>query len=319
METPTLAIALTLLTLFGLAVLAYPDHFIGTKARPDLPGPRGIPLLGNILQILPHRRRMLQCLSELERHYGELFTFTMPGRGRTIVVNRPEWLEHMRTNDGTKYSKGSTVLAVFKEFPGARGAFGSEGQLWKHSRRIMQPVFMSLSFYRHVTRALDEIIPVLQTFLHNAAESGVAFDFNEFRGKYALEVLCKATINLDTSVLTSDPGCLSENHQMMHTVSVLNRISSGRFHNPLWRLTEMLDGSRAAFHSARQDLFAVVEKLIRDRKATADLDGDFLSALLSNPSITEPVLRDTLITLLFAGRDMTQNALAWSLYELARC
>ncbi|KAH7920634.1 hypothetical protein BV22DRAFT_1132911 [Leucogyrophana mollusca] len=80
----TLTIALVLLTLLVIAALAYPDRFIGTKARPDLPGPRDVPLLENLFQLLPHRR-----------------------------------------HDGTRFSKGSTALAVFKAFPGARSAADS--------------------------------------------------------------------------------------------------------------------------------------------------------------------------------------------------
>ena len=45
--------------------------------------------------------------------------------------------------------------------------------------------------------------------------------------------------------------------------------------------------------------------------------GDFLSALLEGPTYNDPILiRDTLVVLLFAGRDNTQNSLAWSLHAL---
>ena len=46
---------------------------------------------------------------------------------------------------------------------------------------------------------------------------------------------------------------------------------------------------------------------------------DFLSALLlgsKTQNITHA--RDILMTLLFAGRDSTQNAILWALYELTR-
>lgn len=79
-----------------LCMIYYPDRCIGTIARPDLPGPPGLPLIGNLIQLMPHRKRMLRHLGRLESQYGELFTFTMPGWGRNIVINRPEWLEHVR-------------------------------------------------------------------------------------------------------------------------------------------------------------------------------------------------------------------------------
>ena len=44
---------------------------------------------------------------------------------------------------------------------------------------------------------------------------------------------------------------------------------------------------------------------------------DFLDALLQDPTFDDPVLvRDTLVTILFAGRDNTQNTLAWGIHAL---
>ncbi|KAH7920726.1 hypothetical protein BV22DRAFT_781903 [Leucogyrophana mollusca] len=58
----------------ALVALAYLDCLIRTKERPDLPGPRGVPLLGNPSRILPHHGHMPKRYLALERHYGELFT-----------------------------------------------------------------------------------------------------------------------------------------------------------------------------------------------------------------------------------------------------
>lgn len=32
-------------------VIKYPDRSIGTNARPDLTGPKGLPLIGNVIEI----------------------------------------------------------------------------------------------------------------------------------------------------------------------------------------------------------------------------------------------------------------------------
>ena len=67
--------------------------------------------------------------------------------------------------------------------------------------------------------------------------------------------------------------------------------------------------------------------MVRQRKETESLAkggasdhyDDFLSMLLKDPTFDDPVLiRDILVTLLFAGRDNTQNALAWGLHALMR-
>ncbi|KAF7790411.1 hypothetical protein EIP86_001366 [Pleurotus ostreatoroseus] len=74
----------------------------------------------------------------MENTYGPLFTFTLPGWGRNIVINRPEWLEHVRKGDATKYGKGAIVRDVFSQFPGKAAPVSSDGNEWKVARRRMQ-------------------------------------------------------------------------------------------------------------------------------------------------------------------------------------
>lgn len=89
------------LSLIFIAAVRYPNRCIGTIDRPDLPGPRGAPVVGNLLLVFRARNTMLALLSALERRYGPLFTFTLPGWGRNIMINRPEWLEHMRQRESS--------------------------------------------------------------------------------------------------------------------------------------------------------------------------------------------------------------------------
>ena len=64
--------------------------------------------------------------------------------------------------------------------------------------------------------------------------------------------------------------------------------------------------------------------MIQDRKEETKLPdqplrSDFFSSLIQDPSIDDPIfIRDTMITLLFGGRDNMQNSLVWACYELCR-
>src|SRR6478752_6136726 len=55
-----------------------------TRIR-DLPGPRGLPLIGNALQI--ETTRLHQIAEGWSRVYGEKFRFRMPGREFMVVAN----------------------------------------------------------------------------------------------------------------------------------------------------------------------------------------------------------------------------------------
>lgn len=84
------------ITALLLLWVAYPDRYVGTHPRPDLSGPTGNPLFGNLVQVFPWRYRFLLWLEHMHTLYGPLWTFTMPPWGRGIVINRPEWLSHVK-------------------------------------------------------------------------------------------------------------------------------------------------------------------------------------------------------------------------------
>lgn len=90
------AVFTSLLGLFVIAAHRYPRRCVGTQDRPELPGPPGLPVIGNMIQLFQQRARMIGYLGDLERQYGPVFTFTMPFWGRNIVIQRPEWLDHVR-------------------------------------------------------------------------------------------------------------------------------------------------------------------------------------------------------------------------------
>ncbi|PSR72736.1 hypothetical protein PHLCEN_2v11431 [Hermanssonia centrifuga] len=225
-----------------LAVILYPDRCIGVAARKDLSGPRGLPLVGNLLQIWPNRRRMIPLMEELGKKYGPLSTFTIPAWGRTIVINRPEWLAHVKQNDLKSYTRGSVAVSIFEQFPGHFTPVATEGAAWRASRKSIQPIFAVKSFQDHLVSAMDE-----------------------------------------------------------------------------------LDGTKSHFDKNISRLWAAIEALIAehsDRKRSQDNlneKTDFLTSLIQGHSEENPVfLRNIMVTLLFGGRDNTQNSISWAMYELSR-
>ena len=116
-----------------------------------------------------------------------------------------------------------------------------------------------------------------------------------------------------------------------------------RLFNPAWRLTEFvsglcivptndiltrglqLNGDQFRFSHARSYIRGLVDQIVRARRANAPEKSeepaqghaDFLSVLLKDPAFNDPILiRDIMVTMLFAGRDNTQNVLAWALHSI---
>ena len=64
-----------------------------------IPGPSGIPVLGNLFQIIPYRENIIDWIATNETLYGPLFTYTIPLQGRSFVINHPKWLEHVKKSE----------------------------------------------------------------------------------------------------------------------------------------------------------------------------------------------------------------------------
>lgn len=95
---PTLILLSLAFTLLYL-VLRYPDRYIFTPPRPDLPGPRGVPLFGNLFQFYPWRAKSIQWMCWMLPQYNDLVAVTMPPWGRALVIGRPEWLVHVKLSE----------------------------------------------------------------------------------------------------------------------------------------------------------------------------------------------------------------------------
>ena len=86
-----------------------------------------------------------------------------------------------------------------------------------------------------------------------------------------------------------------------------------------------LTGERFHFLRARTYIQQLVDTIVCARKAqisgpsqaTPHGHADFLSVLLKDSAFDDPIMiRDTIVSMLFAGRDNTQNVLAWALHSL---
>jgi hypothetical protein len=108
--------------------------------------------------------------------------------------------------------------------------------------------------------------------------------------------------------------------------------------NPCWKLTDavrsilwgdtrilnhaQITGTGASFNSARRHVHEVVDDIISTRRsepdcATGIATPDFVSQLLTAEPAKPPlVVRDTLVSLLFAGQDNILNILNWSMHSL---
>jgi cytochrome P450 len=120
-----------------------------TRRLSDVPGPPGLPLIGNLLQI--DTPRLHQILEEWSRQYGECFRFRITNR-RFLVISNPQTIATVLRDrpDGFQRSTRFSMAAGEMLFDGVLAA---NGERWRRQRPMVMasfdPVLFSCARARH--------------------------------------------------------------------------------------------------------------------------------------------------------------------------
>src|SRR5690349_6526797 len=98
----------------------------------DLAGPRGLPLLGNLLQL--DLKQLHRVLEGWCNEFGSIYSFAL-GRKPVVVVGDPEVNQSILRNRPKSYRRLGTIDPMFKEM-GINGVFSAEADDWKRQRRL---------------------------------------------------------------------------------------------------------------------------------------------------------------------------------------
>ncbi|MFL6570181.1 MAG: cytochrome P450, partial [Burkholderiales bacterium] len=96
----------------------------------DLPGPRGLPILGNSLQIDASRMHLI--IEAWSRKYGDYFRCQIGGR-RLIVIKNPDAIAQVLRDRPEGFERTRRMNQIAKEI-GFDGLFSVNGEQWRRQR-----------------------------------------------------------------------------------------------------------------------------------------------------------------------------------------
>jgi len=284
----------------------------------DLPGPPGLPLLGNLLQI--DTASMHLTVEQWSRQYGPLFQFKLVRRHFLVVADHEAVGAVLRDRpDG--FRRTERLDELWKEMGFHPGVFGANGDAWKRQRRMVMAGFDP----GHVKAYFPSLQKVTQRLLgrwQKAARGGVPIDLQADLMRFTVDAITGLAFGADVNTLESDDEVIQ--HHLDQIFPALFRRAMAPV--PYWRVLRLpadrrLDRSVKHVVAAIEGFIAQSRERMRADPSLRERPNNLLEAMIGAADMGGSGLDDrdvagNVLTMLLAGEDTTANTLAWMIHLL---
>ncbi|KAF9877148.1 cytochrome P450 [Colletotrichum karsti] len=289
-----------------------------TKAFPctiyPIPGPRPLPLLGNILDI--DLVSPLDSLIKLVGKYGPIFSLTFAGK-REITVSSRELVEEL--SDESRFCKLVTSGVETMRAAAGDGLFTAQhnNHTWGVAHRILMPVFGPLK----IRSMFDEMNDLSEQLCLKWARLGpfvpieVADDFT----RLTLDTIALCSMDYRFNSFYLD----KKTHPFVESmIAVLGEADLQAVLPDFVSLFRPRAMSR--FRKHIEQMQSTCREIIAQRRASPikDQSNDLLNAMLNGrdpetgDSLSEEAIVHNIITFLVAGHETTSGLLSFAIYYL---
>jgi len=282
----------------------------------DLPGPRGLPVLGNMLQLETSRLHLIA--EDWSRKYGECFRFRI-GPRQILALANPDTIATVLRERPDGFHRTERLSAIANDM-GFNGLFSANGDSWRRQR----PMVMASFDPKHIKTYFPALVKVTRRFerrWQRAAAAGESIDLQADLMRYTVDVTSGLAFGADINTLESDEEVI-QTHLDKVFPSLFKRLMAPF---PLWRWfrDRKLDHHLQALHRAVSDFIAQARVRMEAQPALREQPTNLIEAMIAardNPDsgLTDADVAGNVLTMLLAGEDTTANTLAWMIYLLYR-
>lgn len=271
---------------------------------PAPPGPRGLPLVGNLLEF---RRDPTAFLVKLAREYGDIAHFRI-GSHHAYQLNHPDLIRDVLVTNNRNFVKTRGLERARRVI--GNGLLTSEGEFHLKQRRLAQPAFA-----RQRIEAYGAAMTDCASRFSERWSDGRQVDMAAEMLRLTLTIVGNTLFAADTAINAGE-------------IARAMTVVFEHFHRLMLPFAGLLEGlplpNRRRFEQARSLLDSAVYRFIRERRDAGNDAGDLLSKLLfavddegDGTGMSDEQVRDEIMTMFLAGHETTATTLTWTLYLLA--
>ncbi|HOA95733.1 MAG TPA: cytochrome P450 [Quisquiliibacterium sp.] len=285
----------------------------------DLPSPKGVPLLGNMLQIKPDS--MHRILEGWARDLGPIYRVDIGRRRSFLVVSDHEIFSTALRDRPEGYRRPPLSGELVREMGFDVGVFSANGDKWRRQRRMVMAGFDP----RHLKAYFPALVHVTERFhgrWDRAARAGLDIDLQADLMRYTVDTIAGLAFGADVNTLESDDDVIQRHIDQIFPI-LWKRILAPF---PMWRYYKTaadrrLDRSVHAVKDAIDGFIAQARARLQADPSLREHPNNLLEAMIAAADQGDSGLDDhdvagNVLTMLLAGEDTTANTLAWMIHLL---
>ncbi len=284
----------------------------------QLPGPRGLPVVGNLLQIQPERLHLQ--MEQWCREYGPVFRLRLGAR-QAVVFGDHTLVQATLRDRPDGFRRTSRLREIVEEMGLPVGVFNATGEAWKRQRRMVMHGFDP----SHVRRYFPSLQGVAQRLVgrwQKAADSGSAIDLQADLMRYTVDTIAGLAFGATVNTLESDDDVIQQHLDQIFP-AITRRVFAPL---PTWRwfpsaADKALKRSLVAVQQAIDSFIAQARAQLAAEPARREHPHNLLEAMIAaadqpDSGIDDGQVAGNVLTMLLAGEDTTANTIAWMIHLL---
>ena len=286
----------------------------------DLPGPRGIPVFGNVFQLEPARLHLQ--IEAWCREFGPFFKLSL-GYRKIMVVGDHEAVAAVLRDRPDGFRRTTRLEEIWVELGLQPGVFGANGETWRRQRRMVMAGFDPAHVRRYFP-AMQTVAQRLAGRWLDSASSGRSINLQADLMRYTVDTIAGLAFGAEVNTLQSD-GDVIQQHLDKIFPAVFKRLFAPV---ALWRLVRLpadrrLERSIAAINLAVAGFIEQARARMRADPELRHHPRNLLEAMLAaadepGSGMDDAQVAGNVLTMLLAGEDTTANTLAWMIHLLWR-
>ena len=279
----------------------------------DLPGPKGLPVLGNSLQI---KRHLLHKKFEAwSKEFGDFYRVSIGSRQLLVIADHQAFAKVLRDRP-EGFNRTVRLAETWRDMGLQVGLFGANGEVWKRQRRMVMAGF-DPAHVKDYFPALCKVAGRLESRWNNSL--GRDIDLQADLMRFTVDTITGLAFGHDVNTLESGEDVIQRHLDKIFPAVFKRNLSLFKYWN-YFRLPSdhALDRSVTEVNAAIKGFVAKARERIGRQPELREKPTNLLEAMINaadqgDSGLTDQDVAGNVLTMLLAGEDTTANSIAWLL------